>query len=330
MATKKITDVPLSTSPTLPTTVSTLAIQHVDPGRVKAVLAETELGGLNPFTLKQMRVPNGLTWAVPTEGGGEVPMQYADVILLHYHNARTYYPEPYDAKNPTHEPPQCASYDGVTGYGTPGGPCKACPLGIFGGPCDPFYFVFVLFPDAVMPLKLNIPKTSLSNFESYITMLGFMGQFHNEVLTRIGLEKRRKGQGMVATFHMLASLPDAQAQTARSYAKMIADSLVYPPSRDIATSGDPTRPRTGAPKPPQHPLRYHVCMATCEGEQHFEDDALFGVRDVFVRRDSTGRLVVTAYGTARPPSPATPANDADDIDDRTYGHVGKDEGGVVG
>src|SRR5437773_10429482 len=84
----------------LPATPETLAIEGVDPERVMAVLAATELGGINPFTLKQIRVPGagGLTWTVPDEDGqGAAPMQYMDVILLHYHRARQYYVDPYDA-----------------------------------------------------------------------------------------------------------------------------------------------------------------------------------------------------------------------------------------
>lgn len=294
-----------SNLPALPTT---LAIEHVNPDRVKAVLAETELGGINPFTLKQVRVPGSgsLTWTVPDEdGSGDTPLQHMDVILLHYHRARQYYVDAYDPTNPQAQPPQCASYDGVTGHGSPGGACKVCPLSVFGGDCIPLYFTYLLFPDRIMPLKLNIPRTSLANFEAYTVRLGLTGYYHNQVITRIGLEKRKAGLGMVATFKMLAPLEEVLGDKARSYAQMIAASIVYPTGQTEAS--DPT-----APKPTQKTEVPHVCGPYCGAGKHFQDDDLFGTREVFVGTRQDGSMFVASYGVSRPPTVTAPANTDDD------------------
>src|SRR5258706_14855095 len=90
-----------------------------------------------------------------------------------------------------------------------------------------------------MAVKFNVPRTSIANFESYFGKIGMSGQFVNALITRIGLEKRKTGLGMVATFKKLSALPEAVGESARGYARMLASSLIY--SQDAGEEAvDPT------------------------------------------------------------------------------------------
>ena len=209
--------------------IETLAIQKIDVNNVISSLRESGLTGFNPFQFDQIRVPGAgsLSYAVKTEDG-EVPMQYLDVVILHAHATRQYYSAAYDTKNPQASPPDCVSYDGSHGVGNPGGDCARCPLGKFQGGCNPGYFVYLLFPDRTMPVKFNVPRTSIANFEKYRNTVGMSGQFLNQLMTRISLEKRKQGLGMVAAFKTLYPLTGEVADAARGYARMLAGSLAYP------------------------------------------------------------------------------------------------------
>lgn len=225
--------------------IESLAIQKIDPARIIESLRESGLKGFNPFSFDQIRVPGAgsLAFTVRTEDG-EVPMSHLDVVILHFHKTRQYYREAYDAKSPQAVPPDCVSYDGAFGQGDPGGDCVRCPLGTFGGGCNPGYFVYVLFPDRTMPVKFNVPRTSIANFESYFGKVGMSGQFMNQIVTRIGLEKRKQGLGMVATFKILHPLAEKVAESSRGYARMLASSLAYPIYDDGIVSDPTAKPFT--------------------------------------------------------------------------------------
>lgn len=243
--------------------IESLAIAKVDTTRVVAALRESGLTGFNPFNFDQIRVPGAgsLSFTVPTEDGPQ-PMQYLDVVILHFHKVRQYYAAKYDAQNPQNSPPDCLSYDGAVGRGNPGGACGVCPFSAFQGGCNPGYFVYILFPDSTMPAKLNIPRTSIANFEAYFTKVGMSGQFLNQAITRIGLAKRKTGLGMVTTFKFLYPLDEKIAKISSGYARVMASSLAYPGLED--ENEDPTaRPSAGA------------LLAPVNAENEDEDDVDF-------------------------------------------------------
>jgi len=279
-------------NPNLPARITTLAIQNIDPKRIAAALHESGIRGFNPFTFDQVRVPGAgsLAWTVPTEDGPQ-PVQYLDVIILHFHRTRQYFTTPYDPTQPEPAPPDCVSYDGVSGRGNPGGACGPCPFGQFGGACHPGYFIYILFADRVMPLKLNIPRTSIASFEKWVAATNMTGRYHNEVLVRIGLQPRKQGLGSVATFRTLYELAPDLAATARSYAKMLAQSIVYDVAEDEPTEA----------------VQYHICTSLCGNDMHGEQDAAGEVRDVFLRTDASGRYVIESF------APRKRGPDDDDI-----------------
>jgi len=291
----------------LPAIRTSMAIERINPERVAAALKESGLKGFNPFTFDQIRVPAGLAWSVKTDSG-EQPLQYLDVVVLHFHKVRMYYDTPYDPANPQPMPPNCASYDGVVGVGDPGGDCVRCPLSEFGGDCHPGYFLYVLFPDQVMPAKLNLPRTSLQNWERYISQIGLMGFYHNTVITRIGLARRERGTGSVATFKFHEELAPELASKVRSYAQMLSRSIAYPglgTGDDMSPAADPTAQSHPSTQPAQQ-VRYHTCNPFCVDGEHADEDATGTYRRVLVHMADNGRLVVEAFTTEK-------VDDEDDI-----------------
>jgi hypothetical protein len=190
------------------------------------------------------------TWNVPTEAGPD-PHRYLDVIIVHHHPARQrWLSGSYDPNRPT--PPVCVSYNGVRGEGEPGGLCSRCPYFNQVGSdaeCRPYRWLYLVFPDSQFPTWLALPRTSLSKkltngVERYMAMLAKGGRnkvrgglWPWEVVTRIGLAKRDRGVGMVATFTEGERLPAALAAQVKTYSQEFKASLTFP-SR--VTLDDPT------------------------------------------------------------------------------------------
>jgi hypothetical protein len=309
----------------LPALVTSLAIEKLDPERIAQSLSQSGQQGFNPFNFDQLRVPNGPAWSVPTDSGAKKVSETIDVIILHAHKVRVMYQKEYDARNPQQMPPDCVSYDAVEGRGNPGGECRKCPFFAFGSRCMPGYFMYVLFPQSRMPVKLNIPRTSTAAYERWVQMdLPFdsNGRYMSEIVTRIGLTERGKGKdGYVVTFKVQEILPDHLAAISRSYAAMIARSIVYP---DTAEGGiDPTAgaipvrvTRTGARTEVQ--VQYHNCSALCAGGVHMQEDAVGAARPVQVHlEEGTHAWVIDAFeavGATLAPSRVAVATEEDDDD----------------
>lgn len=220
----------------LPAETMALAIQTMDITAVSEAMQELGHGGMTPFDLDRIAFPTAgaLTYNVPTEDGME-PMKFLDAIIVHQHPGRQYYPDKYDPQNP--KPPQCASYDGLIGIGDPGGSCTVCPFCVFGCGCNPYKYLYLLFPEESWPKLLVLPRTSLSKkilsgpaigMSKYGMALAKRGKRMSDVVTRIGLMPRTQGIGSVATFQVQQELPKALADCVRAYAAAFKESLTFP------------------------------------------------------------------------------------------------------
>lgn len=102
------------------------------------------------------------------------------------------------------DPPACASVDGKTGIGTPGGNCKTCPLNAFGSgeggigkACKNSRRLYLLRPNELIPVVINIPATSMKEFDTYLgTKLIAKGIHPSTVVTRIKLKKANSKDGI--------------------------------------------------------------------------------------------------------------------------------------
>ena len=242
----------------LPAIPAILAIQSVDSEATMEKLSAASPEGLTPLSLDRISfvTAGSITYNVPTEDGQE-PRQNLDTIVIHAHGYRQLYTGSYDPQNPS--PPECVSWDGITGQGSPGGACARCPLNVVGADaqCKPYRWLYLLFPGEVLPTTLALPRTSLSRrlhkgISSYVIGLAKGGKnkvkgglWPWEVVTRIGLAKRERGVGMVATFEEGPQLSEVHKAVVAAYAESFKKALTFP----TLSSGDPTEHHNYGPEP---------------------------------------------------------------------------------
>lgn len=238
-------------SSNLPAPITTLAITSADAAGTMEKMREASPDGFTMLNLDKISfaTADNYTWNVPTEEGPD-PRRYLDVIMVHHHPARQRYSGPYDPNTPT--PPVCVSYDGIRGEGEPGGICARCFYNQVGpdAECRPYRWLYLLFADSQFPTWLSLPRTSLSNklttgIRRYLVGLAKGGRtkvkgglWPWEVVTRIGLAKRERGVGMVATFTEGERLPAILAAQVKEYVKQFKASLTFPTV--VALEKDPT------------------------------------------------------------------------------------------
>ena len=225
----------------LPALPTTLAIQTMDAASTIEKMAAASPDGFTVLNLD--RIPfataDSYTWNVPTEDGPD-PRRYLDVIVLYQHAVRQRYVGSYNPNNPT--PPSCVSYNGIIGQGDPGGACARCPFNTVGpeAECRPYRWLYLLFPGEPIPMLLSLPRTSLSRrvpkgVAKYFLDLAKGGRervkgglWPYSVITRIGLVRRERGVGMVATFEEGPKLSPAQEEAVKEYAESFKKSITFP------------------------------------------------------------------------------------------------------
>ena len=174
-----------------------LALANADLG---AMMAE-ELDGLDAG-FERIKVPSGggIMFEVPGEDGDPEAVKEFSAVILHHHPLHAYYATKYTGGN---QPPDCCSFDGVTGEGEPGGPCRKCPLNQFGSgengakACKNRRRIYVLREGEIFPLLLSLPTGSLQEFTRYIKRLLSKGRKSNAVVTRFTLRKATNAGGVV-------------------------------------------------------------------------------------------------------------------------------------
>lgn len=160
-----------------------------------------ELNGLEGG-FDRIKIPSGgmTVFEMPgeAEDSPETVKEFSAVILYH-HPILQYYREKYTGGS---NPPDCGSYDGVTGVGTPGGSCAKCPLAQFGSgenngkACKSRRRVFLLREGELFPMILSLPTGSLREFSRYIKRLLSKGRKSNTVVTRFSLKKATNSSGI--------------------------------------------------------------------------------------------------------------------------------------
>ena len=124
--------------------------------------------------------------------------EFSAVILFH-HPVMQYYKEKYTGGS---NPPDCGSFDGIMGEGTPGGVCSECPLNEFGSgennskACKTRRRVFLLREGELFPMILSLPTGSMKEFSRYIKRLLSKGKKSNMVVTRFSLKKATNANGI--------------------------------------------------------------------------------------------------------------------------------------
>ena len=150
----------------------------------------------------RVKIPSGgaTMFELPGDEADEPEMvKEFSAVILHHHPVLQYYKEKYTGGS---NPPDCGSFDGVTGEGTPGGVCAQCPLNQFGSgennskACKTRRRVFLLREGELFPLILSLPTGSMREFSRYIKRLLSKGKKSNMVVTRFSLKKATNASGI--------------------------------------------------------------------------------------------------------------------------------------
>jgi hypothetical protein len=161
-----------------------------------------ELEGLD-LSFEKIKIPSAgsTVFEVPGEEDDTDTVKEFSAVILHHHTHNAYYKTKNTGGN---NPPDCGSFDGVTGEGDPGGNCKSCPLNQFGTAdegagkaCKNRRRIYVLREGEVFPLLLSLPTGSLKEFTKYIKKLLGKGKKSNMVVTRFSLKKATSSGGVV-------------------------------------------------------------------------------------------------------------------------------------
>jgi hypothetical protein len=160
-----------------------------------------ELDGLD-MSFERIKIPSAgsTVFEVPGEDPNEPDtVKEFSAVILYHHTLQAYYKTKYTGGN---NPPDCGSFDGVTGEGDPGGSCAACQLNRFGTgenggkACKKRRRIYVLREGEIFPLLLSLPTGSLKEFTKYIKRLLGKGRKSNSVVTRFSLRKATNSGGL--------------------------------------------------------------------------------------------------------------------------------------
>ncbi|WP_040197206.1 hypothetical protein [Candidatus Soleaferrea massiliensis] len=166
-----------------------------------AEMMTEELDGLD-MSFERIKIPSAgsTVFEVPGENPGEPDtVKEFSAVILYHHPLFAYYKSKYTGGN---NPPDCGSFDGITGEGDPGGSCKTCPYNKFGSgengskACKNRRRIFVLREGEIFPLLLSLPTGSLKEFTKYIKRLLGKGRKSNSVVTRFSLRKATNSGGI--------------------------------------------------------------------------------------------------------------------------------------
>lgn len=157
-----------------------------------------ELNGLDvAFDRVKMPSSGSTVFEIPDDDGETTAVKDFAGVILHHQPLFMYYTYEYTGG---HNPPDCGSYDGVTGQGNPGGSCRTCRYNQFGTgkndgkACKNYRRLYILREGEIFPLLLHLPPTSLQEYTRYMKQLlkkrlTQKDLRSNTVVTRFSLQK---------------------------------------------------------------------------------------------------------------------------------------------
>lgn len=164
-----------------------------------------ENGGMQASDLDTIIIPSGggSHWMIPSLDGDE-PEKVLEGIIVAWAPSRRYWEKGLDDKDTEKGPPQCSSDDGVHGNGefgprsaaNPTGECETCPMNQFGTldgkdgkACKEYRMLFMLRPETVLPMQVQLPVTSIPAIRKYFLRLSAKALPYYGLVTRLGLEQ---------------------------------------------------------------------------------------------------------------------------------------------
>lgn len=211
------------------------------------------LGGsqLSAFDFQRIRVPagGGLAWTVrDPETDQETPATTVSGIIVAFKDQKAYWPKSLSEEGAKSGPPQCYSPDTIKGIGDPGTICAKCPYNKFGTArnntgrgkaCKDTRFLFVMFPDSILPQLIIVPPTSLQNVRQYMINLSSRGLHYWRVITRFALVSDKNADGTKYSkvdVKYEVALDGPAKDAAKTYSDMIRGMLGMNPGQALPMS----------------------------------------------------------------------------------------------
>ncbi len=178
---------------------------------------------------EEFNVSDLVTVKIPSGGGkifevGDTGEKTITGIVLKVAKGRSYWER--DMEDPDAEgdaPPDCTSDDGKVGTGSPGGDCATCPLSKYGSKegkrgqaCKEYRDVFILPPEAVLPLRIRAAPTSIRAVRAFVAAcINAMTPMHH-IEVNIELESTKNKDGM--PYSVLTLKPTSSGKMGRALA----------------------------------------------------------------------------------------------------------------
>jgi hypothetical protein len=176
--------------------------------------------------LIKVKVPagGGTTWEVPTgEGEDTEATKTITGVIIAQMPFRIHFPGTYGDEKSA---PDCQSPDGITGYGTPGGACKTCPLAKFGSKgkgqaCAAKVALYIMRDDDFLPICITLPPSSTTSLRKYMLQLTTVSKkpFY-AVKTKVSLKKVENANGQAYSIVQFALAEKLDADEAASMKDM--------------------------------------------------------------------------------------------------------------
>lgn len=185
---------------TLDKTVGFMTLQNFD---MKNTIAK-EMDGLTAaFDIIKIPIGGVTLFEMPTDNPEETEsVKEFSAVILHHHPMRAYYKEAYTGGT---NPPDCGSFNGVTGMGDPSGNCADCLFNEFGTgangakACKERRRLYLLREGDIFPLILSLPTGSLKTFSRYLMRCLPKWGASNAGVTRFKLTKAVSSGGIAFT-----------------------------------------------------------------------------------------------------------------------------------
>ncbi len=210
------------------TKTNNIGFDVLQPDKIKNMMEAMQdnqvMTDLNLLDKIKIPIGEGTTFSIPSMEGYQDFSSFT-AIILGANDHRVYF------KNSYHETgggaPDCASEDMKTGKGNPGGGCDSCDFNQWesatmgkGKACSERRLFMLLLPNRLIPVKLDIPPTSLNNVKKYFMRLASQGHSFHKIITEFTLQQE-KGEvcRILPLFH--AHLSDSEKKGVLSYTKTL-------------------------------------------------------------------------------------------------------------
>ena len=223
MANKKTT-----TNETNETALAVTGFGQLSGVNIADMMAE-ELNGLDTG-FEKIRLPSAgsTVFEIPGENPDEpeTVKEFSGVILYH-HPLFAYYKSKYTGGS---NPPDCGSFDGLTGEGDPGGVCRQCLYNQFGTgengskACKNRRRIYILREGEIFPLLFSLPTGSLKELTRYLKRLLSKAKKSNSVVTKFSLRKATNSTGLAYSqtiFEADRALTDAEYATIEKMSEQV-------------------------------------------------------------------------------------------------------------